>query len=85
MRNVVNRNNRQLVLGGIGNERFDALMVHNMLISIGHHGPAAIPSPAPHDVDGVSEKRVRCANNGPNVQIVLPVLNRHVKQVSLGV
>ena len=55
----------------------------DVLVAIGDHGAALVPAAAAHDVHGVGAERVRAAHNRTDVHIVLPVFDRHVKQVPL--
>jgi hypothetical protein len=57
----------------------------HVLITIGHHGTAPIPPSPSHNVNGVGKKRVGGAHNGTDVEIVLPIFNRDVKRVTVGV
>jgi hypothetical protein len=36
-------------------------------------------------MDRVGKKRIRCSNDGPNIQIVLPVFNCDMESVSSGI
>ncbi len=60
-------------------------VVNHVLVSVGHHRPALVPAPAPHYVYGVREKGVRGSNNRPNVEVMLPILDRHVESVTFGI
>ena len=60
-------------------------MVANVLVAIGHHGATTVPSLPPHDVNFPREKRVGGAHDGPDIEIVLEVLDRHVHRVTLDI
>ena len=53
-----------------------------MLVAIGDHRAAAVPAPIPDNVHFGGEKRVGVPHHGPDVEVVLPVLNRNVEGVS---
>ncbi|MEY4898452.1 MAG: hypothetical protein RL294_263 [Actinomycetota bacterium] len=84
-RDVVDTDDRQFV-GPRPFEKFvDRGVVNHMLVTIGDHRPALVPAPAADDVDRIREERVRGANNRPDVEVVLPVLDRDVKSMTLGI
>lgn len=57
----------------------------DVLIPVGHHRAAPIPPPPPDDDHLGGEERVRCADDGADVQVVLPVLDRDREVVPAGV
>ncbi len=57
-------------------------MVHHMLVAVGHHGAASVPAPASHDVHRSGQERVGVAHDRPDVQVVLPVLHRHMERMA---
>src|SRR5699024_11454236 len=57
-------------------------VVVQMLIAVRHHRPAAVPPATAHDVHGGRIERVRRADDGADVEIVLPVLDRDVETVA---
>ncbi len=62
-------------------EALDRLVVPHMLVAVGHHRAASIPPAAANNMDLGGEERVGVADHGADVQIVLPVLDRHVEVV----
>ena len=48
----------------------------HVVVSVGHHCPAAVPTPLPNDVHASGIEGVRIAYDGSDVEIVLPVLDR---------
>ena len=57
--------------------------MNDVLVAIGDHGPAAIPSPLPDDVHRSRQERIGVPNHGPDVEIVLPVLDDDVEGVAV--
>ena len=81
-RKVVDPNDLEILSTSPGHERVDVAMVMHMLIAIGHHCPAPVPAALAHDVNCCGHERIGVADNGPDIEIVLPVLDRDVKRVS---
>lgn len=54
----------------------------NVLVPIGHHRPAAIPSAAADDHHLGGQKRIRRAHDRSDIHVVLPILDRHGELVS---
>ncbi len=79
---VVDPDERQLMLAGEGVQVINAGMVANVLIAISNHGPAPVPSSTADDVDLGGEERVCRADHGSDVEIVLPVLDGDVEAVT---
>gem|GEM_PF-6696265 len=57
----------------------------HVLVSIGHHCAAAIPSSFADNVYRCRKKRICVAHHRADIEIVFPVLDRHMKWVSPGV
>lgn len=51
----------------------------NVLVAISHHGPAAVPALATHDVDLAGQKGVGGPDDGSNIEVVLQILNGHME------
>ena len=81
-RQVVDRHQRVPGRFGVGGELGRRIDVPDVLVPIGHHRPAAIPSAAADDDHLGGEKRIRRAHDGSDVHVVLPVLDRHGELVS---
>jgi hypothetical protein len=60
-------------------------MMKQVKVSIRHHRAPSIPTALADYVYSRHVERVRCAHDGANVQIVLPVLDSDVKRCSLSV
>ena len=60
-------------------------MMNNGEVAIGHHCTALIPITLSNDVYGADIKCIRCTYDRSNVEIVLPILNRNLQLVSLGI
>ena len=74
--------------GGVvapGHEVPDGGVVPHVLVSVGHHGASTVPTLLADDVYFGREEGVCRSNHGPDVQIVLPVLDGNVKRVTLWV
>ena len=56
-----------------------------MLVPVGDHCAAPVPSPSTHDVHPGGQEGVGVANHGADVEVVFPVLDSHVEWVSTGV
>jgi hypothetical protein len=56
-------------------------VVPHVLIAVRDHGTTPIPASLSNYVHLSSQERVGVANNGSDVEIVLPVLNRYVESV----
>ena len=50
-----------------------------MLITIRHHRTTTIPTATPNNMDLLRQHRIRRAHHRANIQIMLPILNRHMK------
>lgn len=81
----VDPNDRQNGGRGEGCELRNRFVVDDVLVSIGDHRPSSIPSSLADDVDRVGKKRVCIPHDGPDVEIVLPVLDCNVERMSAGV
>jgi len=78
----VDSDQRELLTPGPGNKLLGRRVVPHMLIAIGNHGASAIPAALANDVDFRSKKGVGVADNGSDVEIVLPVLDGDVEAVA---
>ena len=54
-------------------------MVGDVLIAVGDHCSSAVPALIADDVDFFGQKRIGRSNNGPDVEIMLPILDRNMK------
>ena len=52
-----------------------------MLVAVGHHGPTTVPPALADDVHLGGEEGVGVADDGADVEVVLPVLDRDVETV----
>jgi hypothetical protein len=59
--------------------------MHHMLVAVGDHRAAFIPTSTANYVDRVGKKRVGAPDNRANVQVVLPILNRDVEAMAASV
>lgn len=57
-------------------------MVADVLVAVGHHRAAAVPPFSANDVHLCRQERVRVPNNGPDVEVVVPVFDRDVKRMT---
>ncbi len=53
----------------------------DVLVAIGDHGPAPIPPAAADDVHLGREERVGVTHHGADIEVMLPILDRHVETV----
>ncbi len=72
-------------LGGIARQLGRRVDVPDVLVSIGHHRPATIPSTAADDDHLGRLERVGRAHDRADVHVVLPVLDRDREVVAAGV
>ena len=79
---VVHRDHRQPLLPGPGQELLSAGVVAQMLVAIRDHGPAPVPAAAPDDVHLPGQEGIRGAHHRADVEVVAPVLDRHVEAVA---
>jgi len=63
----------------------DGRVMQHMLVAVGDHGATFIPASAPDNVDRVGKKRVCAPDNRPDIQVVLPVLNRDMEAMAASV
>ena len=54
-------------------------------VAVGNHGASTIPIALADDVNGADIEGVGGANNRTNVEIMLPILNRNLQFMALGV
>ena len=59
--------------------------MQHVLVAVGHHRPAPVPPPVADDVHLTGEERVGGPDDRADVEVVLPVLDRHVEVVPPGV
>jgi hypothetical protein len=52
-----------------------------VLVAVRHHGAAPVPPAPPDDVHRRREERIGAAHDRPDVEVVLPVLDRDVERV----
>jgi hypothetical protein len=78
-RRIVNSDNSKPGLSRVFHERGHINMMLHMLIPISDHGPTPIPPPPSHNMHGPSGKSIGRPNNGPNIVVVLKVLNSHME------
>src|SRR3954453_16401605 len=69
------------VAGEIGHRR----VMSDVLVAVGHHRAPTVPPTVPDDVHLSREKGVGRTHDRADVEVVLPVLDRHVKVVSAAV
>ena len=50
-----------------------------MLITIRHHRTTTIPAATPNNMDLLRQHRIRSTHHRANIQVMLPILNRHMK------
>ena len=62
----------------------DRVVVVQLQVAVGHHGAAAVPAAAAHDVHAGRAERVRGAHHGADVVVVPEVLDGHVEGVRPG-
>ena len=62
-------------LGELGNRW---VMTH-VLVAVGDHRSPAVPAPLPDDVNFGGKECVGVAHHSPDVEVMLPVLNRNVE------
>ena len=60
-------------------------VVADVLVAVGDHGPATVPPASSNDVYLLGEERVGGPHHGADVEVVLPVLDRDVEVVPLGI
>lgn len=57
-------------------------VVVDVLVAVGDHCSPPVPAPPSHDVHRGGSRRVRVADDGPDVEVVLPVLDGDVEGVA---
>ena len=82
---VVNRHDRQATRSRPLDEGVDVNVVVQVEVSVCRHRAPAIPTVRPDDVHGMSEKGVGVADDRTDVEVVLPVLDRHMESVAVAV
>ena len=75
---VVDRHDDQTGLGGEAQQAGGRLVMAQPLIPVGDHGPAPIPAPSAHDVDGIDRESVRGPHHRADVRVIPEVLDGHV-------
>ena len=63
----------------------DVLVVPHVLVAIGHHRPATVPPSLPDDVHLGRQEGVRRPHDAADVEVVLPVLDRNMEAMAMGV
>lgn len=81
-RQVVDADEGQVRLLAPCRQNVRVLVVAYVLVAIGHHRTAPVPSPAPDDVYLGGKEGVRVADDRADVEIVLPVLDADVERVA---
>ena len=84
-REVVDAHHRQPLAGRPVDERLDRRMVRDVQVPIRDHRTTPVPAATSDDVDGRRAERVRVADDRPDVEVVVPVLDGHVEGMSPGV
>jgi hypothetical protein len=56
-------------------------MVLDVLVAVGDHRAAPVPPPTADDVNRRSEKRIRVPDDSPDVEVMLPVLDRDMERM----
>ena len=64
-----------------GREVLDSVVVAHVLVAVGDHRAAPVPTPPPDDVHLGGQERVRRPDHRADVEVVLPVLDRDVEGV----
>ena len=57
-------------------------MVTDVLIAVGHHGAPTVPAALADNVHFGCQESVRGTDNRPDVEVVLPVLDRYMETVT---
>jgi len=57
----------------------------DVLVPIGHHRSATIPTTTPNDVDFLGHEGIGRTHDGADVEVVFEVLDGNVKRMPLGV
>lgn len=83
--NNVDTDDLQPVLHGPAKQVIDRGVMVHMHVLVGHHRSSAIPSLLADDVHTFGIESVRGSNDGADIQIVLPVLDRNMKRVAASV
>ncbi len=60
-------------------ETINRPVVHDVLVAVGHHCATPVPLPLAHDMHRSGEKGIGVAHDGTDVEVVLPVLDRHLE------
>ena len=79
IRKNINTNNLQTLSLRPRHKILNRRMMTHMLITIRHHRTTTIPAATPNNMDLLRQHRIRRAYHRANIQIMLPILNRHMK------
>ena len=79
IRKNINTNNLQTLSLRPRHKILNRRMMTHMLITIRHHRTTTIPAATPNNMDLLRQHRIRSTHHRANIQIMLPILNRHMK------
>jgi hypothetical protein len=79
---IVDGNNRHALSLSPSHEFLNCRVVPNVLIAVGHHRTAPVPTLMTDNVHLGRQESVGRANDRTDVKVVLPVLNGNVKTVA---
>ena len=84
-RNVIDGDHRQRGIRGPLRKRLNRVVVQYMLVAIGHHRSTFVPAASTNDVHRVRSERVGTSHDGPDIHVVLPILDCHMKRMPLSI
>ena len=79
IRKNINTNNLQTLSLRPRHKILNRRMMTHMLITIRHHRTTTIPAATPNNMDLLRQHRIRSTHHRANIQVMLPILNRHMK------
>ena len=79
---IVDAHHRKVLRPGPAGETLGVGMVENVLVAVRHHRAAAVPAAPADDVHGSGAEGVGVAHHRADVEVVLPVLHRHVERMA---
>ena len=79
IRENINTNNLQALTLRPRHKILNRRMMTHMLITIRHHRTTTIPTATPNNMDLLRQHRIRGTHHRANIQVMLPILNRHMK------
>ncbi len=82
---VVDADERQVLVARPGHEVVDGRVVLHVLVPVGHHGSPPVPAATTDDVHAGGQEGVGVPHDGTDVHVVLPVLDGDVERVPAAV